>query len=103
MTLFVNIVITLALAYWRVFVFPEGWRPDILKTVAHLYIAGLFVYGWLEQELWDLRWCVRQTQDDELFVMTRLLPPRRPSYHFILAILLTIVEIIAFGRSRGFF
>ncbi len=101
-TLFFNVLVSLGFAYWRVFVFPEGWRPDIVKTLAHLYIAGLLVYGWLESELLDLRYCWRQ--DREGYVRwSSLIPPKQPCWHFLLGVLLSIVEIIAFGKSRGFF
>jgi hypothetical protein len=92
MLLLVNLAACLTLGALRLL----GVTSALFQGIAHIYVGGLFVYGWLEQELRYCRWW----NPEEPFVGRR--PPPRPSYHLWMAIALTAVEVFAFiAFKRG--
>lgn len=78
----VNSVVCLFLGGMRLL----GVKSVVFQAIAHVYVGGLFVYGW---------------QDDYPFEPPMGEKPRK--YSLWLAIALTVVEVIAFvGFKYGF-
>jgi hypothetical protein len=80
--LFLNITIAVVLGAMRL----GGMDDKVFQAIAHVYIGGLFVYGWVEHPAGIEYW-----SDYSVKQLTK-----RKKHFFWLAVSLTLLEVAAF-------